>query len=118
MFKSANYLVFIMMVTLALAGCSSMAKKSQNFYFGNYSEAEQHFNKGEFEAAITKYTQYRTENPDGNLAIIALYYIGKSHQALGHTELAKAAFTDIVKNYPDVVWANFSEAQLKELNPA
>lgn len=108
----------VCLICIAVAGCGSMAKKSQNFYFGNYSEAEQHFAKGEYEQAVQKYTAYREENPEGNLAVIALYYIGKSQQALGHNEQAAATYNQIIQTYPDVVWANFSKAQLKELSAA
>lgn len=113
-----NKFLLVSMLCVAVAGCGSMAKKSQNFYFGNYSEAEQHFAKGEYEQAIQKYSAYREENPEGNLAVIALYYIGKSQQALGQNDQATVTYNQIIQTYPDVVWANFSKAQLKELAAA
>lgn len=110
--------ILIALISVTLSGCGTMAKKSQNFYFGNYSEAEQHFAKGEYKEAIEKYSAYRLENPDGNLAIIALYYMAKSYQATGQNEKAIEAYNIIVRDHPDVVWANFSNAQLKELSAA
>lgn len=87
----------------------------EHFYFGSYSEAEKHYNKGDYEKAIEQYQAYIDENSDGNLAIISEYYIGKSHVALGHLEEAKKIFTKIEEEHPDLVWANFSKTQLKEL---
>ena len=88
---------------------------AENYYFGNYSEAERLYQKGQYEKAIQKYTAYRDENPEGNLAVISEYYIAKSHAALGHNDEAKSLFQKIIKEHPDMVWANFSETQLKEL---
>ena len=88
------------------------------FYFGNYSEAENLFNRGQYERAIQKYQAYIDENPEGNLAVISQYYIARSHLALGHKDEAKDIFQHIVQKYPDIVWARFSETQLKELESA
>lgn len=95
---------------------SSCMHRSQNFYFGNYSEAERLYGKGQYEKAIEKYQAYRDENPQGNLAVIAEYYMAKSYQAIGKNEEAKVHYQEIVKSHPDLVWANFSETQLKELS--
>lgn len=98
---------------LLLASCAS--KGPAHYYFGDYSEAERLYNKGEYEKAIDKYNAYLQENPEGNLAVIARYYIGKSYAALGDKERAKEVFNKIVAEYPDLVWANFAKNQLKEL---
>jgi len=98
---------------LFLGGC---AHKSQNFYFGSYSEAERLYGKGEYEKAIAQYQAYREENPEGNLAVIAQYYVAKSYQALGKTDDARQNYNDIIQNHPDLVWANFSKTQLQELS--
>ena len=93
----------------------SCARGPENFYFGDYSEAERLFNEGKYGKAIQKYQTYIDENPEGNLAVISQYYIARSHAALGHTEEAKSLYRDIVDHYPTLVWANFSATQLKEL---
>ena len=98
---------------LLLAAC---AHHPENFYFGSYSEAERFYNRGEYAKALEKYQAYREENPEGNLAVISLYYMAKSHAAMGHTEEAKSLFQKVMKEHPGLVWANFSEAQLKELD--
>ena len=94
---------------------ASCAHRVENYYFGNYSEAERLYNKGEFEKAIQKYQAYIDQNPEGNLAVISLYYMARSHGALGHAEEAKRLYQQIMKDDPDAVWAHFSETQLKEL---
>ena len=101
---------------LLTASCASHG--SRNFYFGNYSEAEQFYNKSQYEKAIQKYQAYIDENPDGNLAVISRYYMAKSHAALGHTGEARELYQQIVQKYPDLVWANFAKTQLKELEGA
>ena len=112
---SPNFrIVLFVFMAFALVSC---ARSRESFYFGNYSEAEQLYNKGEYDKAIQKYQVYRDENPEGNLAVISLYYIGKSKAALGQIEEAKKIFEQIIKDHPDIVWANFSETQLKEMSP-
>lgn len=110
--KKIFWLALLILPCLA-TGC--MARKSQNFYFGNYSEAERLYGKGQYEKAIEKYQAYRDENPEGNLAVIAQYYIAKSYQALGKADEAKKQYHDIIQSHPDLVWANFSKTQLHEL---
>ncbi len=111
--KTAALLLFLFPVLMMSTGC---IRRSQNFYFGHYSDAERHYTKGEYDKAIEKYQAYRDENPEGNLAVIAQYYIAKSYQALGKTEDARVNYEEIKKSHPDLVWANFSETQLKELS--
>ena len=106
-----NFLILFALILLSF----SCAHRPENFYFGNYSEAEQLYGRGEFDKAIQKYQAYIDENPEGNLAVIAQYYIAKSHAALGHLEDAKRIFKTIVEKHSDGVWANFSETQLKEI---
>jgi TolA-binding protein len=110
--KVAAHLFLLLGVIPFVSAC---AHQSERFYFGNYSQAENFYNKGEFERAIQKYQAYIDENPEGNLAVIAAYYMARSHAALGHKEEARVLFEGIIKNHPQVVWANFSETQLKEL---
>ena len=109
---SFRVLLFALM-SLILA--SSCAQRREAFYFGDYSEAEAFYNKGEYERAIQKYQTYIAENPEGNLAVIAKYYVAKSHAALGQIEEARKIYQKIVEDKVDVVWTNLAEAQLKEL---
>ena len=85
------------------------------FYFGSYSEAEALYNQKQYERAIQKYQAYIDENPEGNLAVISQYYMGRSHAALGHIDEAKSIYQKIVQEHPNLVWANFADTQLKEL---
>ena len=104
----------VLCFVLLTASCAFRSTKS--FYFGTYSEAEQFYSKGQYEKAIQKYQAYIDENPEGNLAVISQYYMAKSHAALGHSGEAKALYQQIAQKYPDLVWANFSKTQLKELD--
>ena len=85
------------------------------FYFGDYSEAESLFKHGQYERAIQKYQSYIDSNPEGNLAVISEYYIARSHAALGHVKEAKEIYKEISEKYPQAIWANFSQTQLKAL---
>ena len=107
-------IAILVVTSLILASCAG-TRGPERFYFGNYSEAEKCYNKGEYEKAIEKYQAYIDENPDGNLAIISQYYLGKSQAALGRTEEAKAIYEEIIVGHPDLVWAKFAETQLQEL---
>ena len=113
-----NRNVISILLLLSVCSLTSCAHRSETFYFGDYSQAEQLFNKKEYEKAIQKYQAYIDENPEGNLAVISQYYIAKSHLMLGHQDEAKRIFQKIVQEHPDVVWANFSETQLKEMEKA
>lgn len=106
---------FLLLFFLSLSSC---AHNPDRFYFGHYSEAEALFQKGLYGKAIQKYQAYIDENPEGHLAVISRYYIARSRAALGQKDEAREIYQDIIKNYPEVVWANFSETQLKELDVA
>ncbi len=107
--------IFWVIGVLLLSGC---AHNPESFYFGDYSEAEKLYNRGAFKEAIEKYDAYLKDHPEGNLAVIAQYYIAKCHVELKEPDLAKPIFEKIVKEHPDVVWAKFSETQLQEMgNP-
>ncbi len=110
-----TYTIILVLITMVHSSCAGK-KGPEHYYFGNYSEAEALYNKGEYEQAILKYEEYMEENPEGNLAVISEYYIAKSKLALGQVEEAKAMFERIARDYPDLVWANFSETQLQELS--
>ncbi|MCM8776340.1 MAG: tetratricopeptide repeat protein [Candidatus Omnitrophica bacterium] len=107
--RSLSWIVFLAF----LASCAS--RGSRYYYFGDYSDAERYYNKGEYQKAIDKYQAYLDGNPEGNLAVISQYYIGKSYVALGKTDKAKKVFQEITQKYPELVWTNFAQNQLKEL---
>jgi len=113
--KYAQKYLLLILTCLILSSCLHGRGNPERFYFGSYSEAEKLFNKGDYEKAIVKYQEYINTNPDGNLAVISEYYIGKSHLALGQTDEAKSIFEQISKEHPDLVWAKFSDTQLKEI---
>ena len=106
--KSSSLLLLLLVV-------ASCAHNPERYYFGHYSEAERLYGKADYKKAIEKYKAYLNENPEGNLAVISEYYIGKSYAALGRVDDAKEAYNKIVEKHPDLVWANFAQNQLKEL---
>ncbi len=108
-------LIFILLISISSSACARR-QSADNFYFGSYSEAEALYNRSEYEKAIQKYQAYIDENPQGNLAVIARYYMGRSYAALGKKEEAKALFQKVSTENRDLVWANFSQTQLRELN--
>lgn len=111
-------LFILLLAAVTLAGCLNRGRREGDYYFGSYSEAEVFYNRKEYQKAIQRYQAYIDENPEGNLAVISQYYIAKSQLALGRTEEAKAIFQKILSEHPDMVWANFSEGQLKEIQNA
>ncbi len=110
----------VFLLSFLLASCASARRhhNEESFYFDDYSMAEQLYEQGAYDRAIQRYQAYIDENPEGNLAVIAQYYIAKSHMALGRIDEAKSIFQKIMKEHPDMVWANFSETQIKELEKA
>ncbi len=83
--------------------------------FGSYSDAEKFYAEGKYDKAIGSYQKYIDEQPDGNLAIISKYYIAKSHAALKQNNIAKSEFEAIINKYPDLIWAELSKEQVKNL---
>lgn len=102
-------LVFLLFA--AFAGCHT----PDSFHFGAYSEAEKFYEKGEYAKAIAKYEQYVRENPEGNMAVIARYFMAKSYEGLGQKDQAKELYRRISKENPDLIWAHFSKERLKAL---
>ena len=109
--------IFLLVAGLLVSSCARHGSV-EHFYFGNYSEAEALYNAGQYEKAIQKYQSYIDENPEGNLALISQYYVGRSHAALDRLDEAKRIFQKIVAEHRDTVWANFSDSQLKEIERA
>ncbi|MBP9865431.1 MAG: tetratricopeptide repeat protein [Candidatus Omnitrophica bacterium] len=105
-----------MVLCLTLSACARFFPKGPDrFYFGSYSEAEVAYNQGNYQEAVDKYSAYVAENPEGNLAVIAQYYMARSYANLGQTDKARERYNQIIEKHPDLVWAKFSEGQLQEL---
>ena len=112
-----NYLLqrlpgFLILSVFILSGCLHLPSRHD---FGSYSNAEKFYAEGKYDKAIGSYKKYIDEQPDGNLAVISKYYIGKSHVALKQNLEAKAEFEAIINKHPDLIWAELSKEQLKHL---
>lgn len=107
--------LFLLIAMVSTAGCMRRGRGPEDFYFGNYSEAEALYNRKQYDKALQRYQAYVDENPEGNLATISQYYMAKCYVAMNKPEEAKTIFKKIIAEHPDLVWANFSEAQLKEM---
>ncbi len=103
-----------MVAVLFLSGCLRSPARHQ---FGDYSNAEKYYAEGKYEKAIDSYQKYVDGHSEGNLSIIARYYIAKSNVALNKPDVATKYFQDIVNQYPDLIWAELSKEQLKKIEP-
>ena len=110
--KKIRLFTVIALSSLMFVSCASGPSKHS---FGPYSEAENFYKKGNYPKAIEKYQEYLTANPQGNLAAIAQYYIGKSYAASGDTAKAIESFKQVAQQYPKTSWADFAGEQLKPL---
>jgi TolA-binding protein len=104
-------------VVLTLCGSmlASCAFRSSESSFGPYSAAETYYKKGNYSKAVEKYQEYLAGNPQGNMAAIAEYYIGKSYAASGDMTQAKESFDRVVTKFPGTSWAEFAKDQLATL---
>ena len=109
--KARSLIAFLFL--LAFAGCQSQPPQ---FQFGAYSEAERCYEKKEYAKAIAKYQEYLRENQEGNMTVIARYYMAKSHEALGQTDEARSLYEKIMKEHPKLIWAEFSKSRLQEID--
>lgn len=110
--------IALLILSLCFTSCARWKGGPERFNFGHYSEAEKLYNKGEYAEAIKEYQAYIDENPEGNLAVIAEYYIGKSYVSLEQPDEAKTIFQKVIQEHPDSTWAKFSETQIEELEQA
>jgi TolA-binding protein len=103
---------------LALSGFlfASCASGPSKHSFGPYSEAESFYEKGNYPKAIAKYQEYLAQNPKGNLAAIAEYYIAKSYVASKDTAKARESFERVVTQFSGTSWAEFAKEQLESLS--
>lgn len=107
-----KYLYFVLALLILAWGCH----RRPSLQFGAYSEAERHYEKGRYEKAIQKYQEYIRENPQGNMTVICLYYMAKSHEALGQRDQARELYQKIVREHKGLIWVDFSKDRLKELH--
>ena len=107
-------MAFLLILLPVLAGCSTHSE----FSFGNYSEAEQLYEKGKYEKAIQKYENYIRENREGDMVAIASYYMARSYEALKRPEEARSLYRKIRDEYRKSVWAGFAKERLQELSLA
>ena len=56
------------------------------------------------------------QNAEGNMAVIATYYMAKSHEELGQLPEARSLYEKISKEDPSLIWAEFSKTRLKEID--
>ncbi len=102
----------LLLLLILFSSCSHFKGSS----FGPYSEAEDLYQQGKYEKAIAKYQEYIDENPEGNMAEIAIYYQAKSYAALGKTGEARNAFQKVIDTYPEEEWAAYAKEQLEKLS--
>ncbi|HCM42972.1 MAG TPA: hypothetical protein DIS66_06660 [Candidatus Omnitrophica bacterium] len=112
-FLKSIQIVFLFGIgVLFLSGCLRSPARHQ---FGDYSNAEKYYAEGKYEKAIESYQNYMDKNEEGNLSIIAKYYTAKSYVALQKNDQAKKYYQEIINQYPDLIWAELSKEQLKNL---
>ena len=113
--KEMRFFVALVLSAVMFASCASHASER---CFGPYSAAEGFYKKANYPKAIQKYQEYLSSNPQGNLAAIATYYIGKSYAASGDTAKARASFEQVEKKFPRTSWSEFAKEQLELLQPS
>ena len=111
--KKIVYFSVLAFLGVTLASCAFHTSKHS---FGPYSDAETFYKKGNYSKAIEKYQEYLSENPQGNLAPTAEYYVAKSWLASGDTAKARESFERVIEKFPKTSWAAFSKEQLEALN--
>ena len=77
-------------------------------------EAKSLFKKESYENAISKFQKYRDENPKGSYCPEATFYIGQSFKNLKMPIEAKVFFKEVIKSYPQSLWASRAKKILKE----
>ncbi len=111
----ARMKIFTACLMISFLGISCASRAVPTSSFGPYSAAETYYTKGNYPKAIEKYQEYLALNPQGNMAAISEYYIGKSHVLSGDAAKACESFERVVTQYPKTSWAEFSKEQLELL---
>jgi len=73
---------------------------------GLYDQAEDLFQSGDMEQALTKFNQYLQQNPQGPQADHALLRVGDIHRMSGDLGAAQAFYQRLVDEYPQSPWAD------------
>ncbi len=122
--------ILLGIVVLLIGGCMGQTQKqpeqirrpadAQDVLF---FQGEDLFNAGEFEPALSVFTQYMGQYPQGRHASAASYYIGSIYQAQGDIEAARAFYLGVIENFPqspDVFRASMAmiDLYIKENQPA
>lgn len=107
--RKRNLLGVLVLVSVLAVSCASRSSVNA---FGPYSAAETYYKRADYPMAIAKYNEYLAENPRGNLAATATYYIAKSYVAAGDEAKALEYYARVVKEFPGTSWAEFSKDQL------
>ena len=89
-------------------------KKLNNKKSSVLIEAKNLFKKESYENAISKFQKYRDENPKGSHYPEATFYIGQSFRNLKMPVEAKIFFKEVIKSYPQSLWASRAKKILKE----
>ncbi len=79
----------------------------------SFIEAKKLYFEKSWESAISKFQDYRSQNPKGIYIIEATYYIGESFRYLKMLPEARVYYKEIVKSYPTSSWALKAKQQLK-----
>ena len=89
-------------------------KKSSQSKSSALIEAKNLFEEKSYESAISKFQKYRDENPKGSQYPEATFYIGQSFKNLKMPIEAEVFFKEIVKIYPQSLWASRAKQKLEE----
>jgi TolA-binding protein len=81
-----------------------------------YKEAERAYKAGDYELAQKNYEDFTVKYPDDVLARIALFYLGRSQEELGHNDKAREVYSRIIEVYPGDFWAESAGRRLQTLN--
>ncbi|MCB0366753.1 MAG: tetratricopeptide repeat protein [Bdellovibrionaceae bacterium] len=82
---------------------------------GNFSAAEDSFDKKDWKAAIVGYQKYREMNPKGRKYASATYKIGVCFQELGMGNDARAFFDEVIEKFPKSSEAKQAKTRLKSV---
>ena len=81
----------------------------------SYLEAEDLFNKKQWQNAILAYEKYRSQNPNGQHWSDATFKIAASFQELRLNQEAKAFYTELINKKPNSPESRKAQTRLKEL---
>jgi len=80
----------------------------RELYIGRF-----YFKKKNFKGALSRFRAILKEYPKAGITDETLFYIGKSYLRLGEKNLARDAFTTLIKNYPESPFARDAGKRLE-----